>query len=158
MSKTNQLIITAFKKGYRIVNGNCIYKGKTRKPKIKNNYLFISGVRDKHGKGRDLPIHRLLAYQKFGNEMFNKGIMVRHLNGNSFDNTDENILIGNNQDNQLDIPVEQRKTRVLNASKQNKKYDNEKVKKFYNLTKSYKDTMLEFNISSKSTLHYILNN
>src|SRR5690606_12340030 len=53
-------------------------------------------------------VHRLVAYQKFGDAMFEPGIMVRHLNGNPRDNRGGNIAIGSASDNRLDIDPERR--------------------------------------------------
>lgn len=58
----------------------------------------------------------------------------------------------------MDIPKQVRIKKSLHASSFLKKYENDEVKKYYNKTKSYKKTMSKFNISSKGTLHYILNN
>lgn len=51
-------------------------------------------------------IHRLQAYQKFGDKIYEKGIVVRHLNGDRYDNSYDNIDIGTNKDNKNDIPKE----------------------------------------------------
>ena len=51
----------------------------------------------------------------------------------------------------MDIPKQKR---IDNAS--NRKYDYEAVRSYYQETKSYKDTMKLFGITSKGTLNYIL--
>lgn len=101
--------------------------------------------------------HRLQAFQKYGNKMYEKGIMVRHKNGNPLDNSWDNILIGTASDNMMDIPEQIRIKKALHASSFLKKYNNEEVVKFYKECKSYKKTMEKFCIPSKGTLHYILN-
>jgi hypothetical protein len=58
-------------------------------------------------------VHRIQGYAKFGEQIFDKTLVVRHLDGNSLNNSWENIGIGTFSDNQLDIPKEQR---ILNAS------------------------------------------
>ena len=71
---------------------------------------------------------------------------------------DDNIEIGTFSDNMFDIPKEKR---IERSRKSNVKYKNEELKNilsFYSESKSYKKTMIKFNISSKGTLWHILNN
>jgi len=72
-----------------------------------------------HTGGRVIPVkvHQLQAYQKFGQEMFQQGIQVRHLNGDKLDNSWDNIAIGTASENQMDIPAELRRTRSVRAGR-----------------------------------------
>jgi hypothetical protein len=106
----------------------------------------------------NLGTHRLQAFQKYGSLLFEEGIMVRHKNGDPLDNSWKNILIGTNSDNQMDIPEQVRIKRAKHATSFIRKYNKREVKSFYKACKSYKKTMEEFGISSKGTLHYIVNN
>ena len=47
-------------------------------------------------------VHRLIAFQKFGDQIFKTGIVVRHLNCNSLDNSESNIEIGSQFENKMD--------------------------------------------------------
>ena len=109
-------------------------------------------------KSKQIFSHRLQAFQKYGNEMYNKGIMVRHKDGDLLNNSWQNILIGTNSQNQLDIPKQVRIKRALKATSSVRKYNKEEVKKFHSIDNSYLKTMKEFNISSKGTLHFVLKN
>jgi len=61
------------------------------------------------GKNRNLKVHRLQALQKYGYEAMNKeGIVVRHLNSKKDDNSWDNIAIGSQADNLLDVPTLER--------------------------------------------------
>ena len=93
-------------------------------------------------------------------DIYKKGIVVRHLNGNKIDNSHNNISIGTQSQNMLDRPVEERKKHAMKATKAMMKYKNvnEIIKYHEKNGKSYKKTMKKFNISSTGTLHYILNN
>ena len=66
-----------------------------------------------------------------------------------------NIEIGTNSENQLDVP---REIRVAAAEKATPiKYNNVKdIREYYAQCGSYKDTMEKFGITSKGTLYYIL--
>lgn len=123
---------------------------------IANGY-YTSNIRVS-GKGVKLKVHRLQAYQKYGDKIFEEDIVVRHYNGNSLDNSWDNILIGNQSDNMMDIPEQIRIKKAKYATSFIRKYDKREVRNFHNIEKSYKLTMEKFNISSKGTLNYILKN
>jgi hypothetical protein len=116
------------------------------------NYI-VGGTR----KQLRVAVHRLQAYQKYGDKLFEKGILVRHKDGNPLNNSWDNILIGTQSENQMDIPKQIRVKRAKNASSHLKKYKNEEIKEFHKESKSYSETMKKFNISSKGTLWHILN-
>lgn len=97
-------------------------------------------------------IHRLQGFQKFGDDIFKEGIVIRHLNGDSLDNSFENIGIGTLSDNSLDIPKEKR---VLNAS--NPKHDHEKIIQDFKNGYKYKEIMEKYGIKSKGTISFIIN-
>ena len=100
--------------------------------------------------------------QKFGDKIFEEGIVVRHLNGDSLDNSWENISIGTNSDNCLDKHPVVRKEVAINAARvmQNNIRTYEDRCKIYEDLKnkvSYKDIMKNHNISSKGTLSFMKN-
>lgn len=97
-------------------------------------------------------VHRLQAFQKFGDVIFKEDMVIRHLNGDSLDNSFENIGIGTLSDNMLDIPKEKR---VLNAS--NPKHDHEKIIQDFKNGYTYKEIMEKYGITSKGTVSFIVN-
>lgn len=101
--------------------------------------------------------HRLQAYQKYGDLLYQDGILTRHLNGDSRDNSWVNISIGTHSQNMMDIPEDIRVRKARYASSFVTKYNHSEVIEFYNSCRSYKDTMKKFKISSKGTLYYIIN-
>lgn len=64
-----------------------------------------------------IKVHRLQALQKYGLALFEPGIVVRHLDGQKCNNSWENIAIGTNSDNQLDISEEVRISRASKVGK-----------------------------------------
>ena len=150
-SKMNIAVIYAFNKGYTVdYFGNCFKNGIEVKVMInKNGYKKFSIRIDKEV----IPvfIHKMQAFKKFGEKAFEGGICVRHLNGNSVDNSFENIAIGTQKQNMLDVPKEKR---ILNAS--NPKYNHLEIIKDRNEGMSYKDIMEKHGISSKGTLSFIV--
>lgn len=122
MSKTHELIKLVFEKGYRIVDGECINpKGKKLKGSIKTHPVPYRQLSIKTEKGaRSILYHSLLAYQLYGEVYFNKGIVARHIDGNSMNNSDSNIILGTMKDNINDIPSKRRssKNKTGNITKQ----------------------------------------
>jgi hypothetical protein len=150
-------VLILFKRGYRVSEDGSLYNSNAvLVGSVQGSYHRISIRVDT--KKVYVNTHRLQAFQKYGYKLFEKGIMVRHLDGNSLNNSWDNIFIGNNSDNQLDIPKQIRIKRAVNASYFLRKYIKEEVKKFHSIDKSYNKTMDKFGITSKGTLHYILNN
>ena len=164
----NDLTILAFKQGYRIDNeGNVISpKGKVinsfRNGTNAKPYLCFS-IRDKRNYkyAKKVYVHKLQAYQKYGNRLFKPGILVRHLDGNSENNSLENIVIGTHRENSLDIPKEKRITSSINSSRKMQNITRSKEEReciYLQLHKNepYKVISENFNIS-KGTLSYMKN-
>jgi len=155
----------AHNKGYRAKEGR-VYNPKgipLSLRKTSSGYLDFGYYKKGKGKVR-LRVHRLVAYQKYGNVMFEEGIECRHSDSNIGNNIDDNILIGSHSENMLDRPKKYRMAQSVIASEAAKektiKYTNEEVEKIrelYDKTRSYKKVMRIFNITSKGTLHYIIN-
>ena len=163
-SKSRQWIYTAVKKGYKVTKEGDIISPLGKKRALSDNIRHKGGsaykrfgIRDAEGKHANIDVHRFQGYAKFGDAIFGKGIHVRHLDGNSENNTWDNIAIGTQSDNFMDQPKEVRQARAEHAASFLKKYDNEKVYQFFmESNRSWKKTMEEFSISSKGTLSHIL--
>lgn len=119
MNKQKEITLIAVNKGYRISFDGCVYNPKGIKlngtVNIKGYKKF--GLKNKNSEDHPIYYHRLQAYQKFGDKIFEKGIMVRHLDGNPLNNSYDNIEIGTNSDNQMDRSPECRKRTSINASR-----------------------------------------
>lgn len=113
ISQRSKAIITSYEKGYRVIEGfpyNPAGKELSThlwKANIKSPYKQITVNCDK--KNVVIPIHRMVAYQKYGMEMFKLNVVVRHKDGDSLNNSDDNIILGTYEDNYYDIPEEVRK-------------------------------------------------
>lgn len=142
-------------RGYTITKDGIVFNPKGKEVGMIYNQGYIKVSIRVNKKTVHFLAHRLQAFKKYGNELFVKGIVVRHLNGNKLDNSWENIAIGTNSDNMMDIPKETRIQRAVHAASFKKKYDNKAIIEFYNSCKSYKKTMEKFTIP-KGTLHRIL--
>ena len=142
----------AYEKGYRVTKDGQLLnpKGKKISGCVNNRgYKHLSFKINK--KHNNLLIHRLQAYQKYVNELFGDGIVVRHLNGNRLDNSWNNIAIGTQKDNAMDIPKQIRIKRGISAGKAAIKYPKEfvlKLKEEYKLIKNYSELGRKYNIST----------
>ena len=154
----NDKILSAVDKGYQVdEQGNVWYNNNLRKlTNDTKGYLEFSIRCEGIKRPQNVPVHRLQAYQKFGDKIFEKGIVVRHLDGNPHNNSITNISIGTHQENMMDIPKEQRIAHAKHAASYGIKFNADEVKEYYNKCHSYKETMDKFNIPSKGTLHNII--
>ena len=64
------------------------------------NFSFVRDGRNVH---RPIKVHRLQAYQKYGDVMLAKRVHCRHLDGNKKNNSRNNICIGDAADNRADF-------------------------------------------------------
>jgi len=117
VSKATRGILLASRKGYKVTECGDVWSPHMKKLKLQNigGYLCFR-VGGKPKEQFVVKAHRLMAFQKFGDSIFQKGICVRHLNGVSTDNSYENIAIGTQSDNIMDIPefVRKRKSSMAN--------------------------------------------
>lgn len=67
-------------------------------------------------------VHRFQAYVKYKDLIYKEKICVRHLDGDSLNNSIDNIEIGSWTDNRLDIKKEIRMSLAKNATKRVTKY------------------------------------
>lgn len=165
LSKKNKVVIEAFGAGYDITkDGHLVRKDKTIKSEFNgsiNGYLYVS-LRLPTVTRAQVLIHKLQAYKKFGNAMFEYKIVIRHKNGIRTDNSWDNILIGTASDNQMDIPKEVRVSSATTASRkmQNQLRSYEERYLIYEDIWNkipYSEIMLKHNISSKGTLSFMKN-
>lgn len=165
-SKYVKALVTAFEKGYKVdKNGNVTspFSNKFRKLNAKDRngiFYYEFSVRVINNESRNVAVHQLQAFQKFGEEALNEGIHVRHLDGNSLNNSWDNIDIGTQSINMLDRKVEDRLAHSILASTHIRKFTDEIVEEIRfrrGRGATYKELMEAYNISSKGTLWEILN-
>lgn len=153
-SKANKAILKAVEKGYTIDKKGNVYGIKNK------NKLYLYNNRDGYysfgirmnKKRITIQVHRFQAYMKFGKKALEEGIHVRHLNNISTDNSWDNIAIGSQSDNMMDIPKKQRRK---NAS--HPKYNHKQILLDRKNGMKYTEIMKKYNIASKSTVSYIIN-
>lgn len=154
MKKIEKIVST---RGYVVTEDGRLLNPKGVEIGVINNSGYRASMVRVMGKKVWFSHHRLQAYQKYGDKLYNPGIVVRHVNGNQLDASWENILIGTGSDNMMDIPENIRIKRAAYASSFIKKHNHQEIRSYHEKCKSYKATMDKFGITSKGTLHYILN-
>lgn len=110
------------------------------------------------GKARDVFLHRLQAFSKYGSKLYDKGIQVRHLNDIKTDNTWDNIALGTAKDNLYDRGRNKIMYCQKKATDASRKYSDDLIleaKEYLDLGNTLKDTSMKHNIPS-TTLHYRL--
>ena len=140
LSKAKLLVVMASKAGCVADKNGVVYskRGRVLSLKVRNNlrFRYLSfRIRTSNTAHRNVYVHRLVAYQKFGDEFLNSGLIVRHLDGNAMNNAFENIALGTDHDNSMDRPRIQRQR---HAAKVNQKYSEEEISKWRQMAKSGK--------------------
>lgn len=149
----------AYEKGYRVTKDGQLLNIKGRKIGIINSQGYESTMIRINGKKVTIKTHRLQAYQKYSNELYEDGIVVRHLNGNRLDNSFSNISTGTQADNLKDIPLKQRQLNALPSAHKRIKHPKKLVDKLieeYKVLKSYAKLSRKFNLSYDTT-YYLIN-
>ena len=158
MSLSSDFLIAAYEAGYCTDSaGNLFFNENIVHLKVSKNsgipYYYFTFRQN----NRTLPIylHRLVAYQKYGSKIFDKSLVVRHLNSNSLDNSHTNIELGTYSDNAMDRPKD---LRVAIARRISRKLSDELVKQVRELSTAgvpRKKIQVEFGLS-KSTVGRII--
>jgi hypothetical protein len=106
-----------------------------------------------------VPIHRLMAYQKFSDKIFDESLEVRHLNNDKLDNSWNNIAIGTSSQNRYDMDEEERLRIGRLAARTLRKFTDKEIKEIRLRHKNGDnyDKILEDYDMAKSTLSYIIN-
>ena len=155
---SHQAIISAYKNGFSVVDGVLLKDGYPYKTRVNiGNYLTFSYFYPEAGRSYTVMVHRLIAYQKYKEKMFEKGIQCRHFDGNSHNNFDDNILIGTALDNAMDKPPEVRKRAAAIATSYIGAYDYDEVYGLWISGKSKSEIMAITGIKTRNTVSAIIN-
>lgn len=141
----------AISKGIRVLDdGTILGKRGVLKGCLSNNSYLKINIRVE-GLSKNVYAHRVQAFQKYGDKIYEKGIVVRHLDGNPLNNSKSNIAIGTYSDNAMDVP---KIKRVMRAS--HPKHPHRDIVNDHKSGMSYNKIMKKYNISSKGTVSFII--
>lgn len=121
-SKNNTSVLLALERGYTVDRDGTARDPSGRamgggvRPGVYQKITLTAGMASKADYLR-VPVHRMQAYLKFGEAAFAPAVVVRHLNGNTSDNSWDNIAIGTMHDNMMDQPAEQRLRKARTAAR-----------------------------------------
>lgn len=159
LSLKNRALLLAVEKGYKLSdNGNSVINKNGNKLKLRDIEGYLSFAVRIQNNAMYIKVHRLVAYFKYGNKIFNEGTEVRHKNSNKYDNSFENILIGTHSENMLDTDKEERIKRAIHASNKTRRFTDEEIidiRKDREKGLSYKQLCIKYN-TSKSSINYII--
>lgn len=142
----------AYELGYRVSEDGKlinpkgeIIKGCLRHSKRK--YTCLAFTIKVGNKTKHCCIHRLQAYQKYKEAIYGMRVVVRHLDGNSFNNSFDNITIGSYSDNFHDMSKDQQEKVINNLHKNRyRKYTDDLIKEVY---KDYCEGLNRTQLSTK---------
>jgi predicted DNA binding CopG/RHH family protein len=102
-------------------------RGAPLKPfKSSNGYLNVSLKR--LSKNYNIPVHRLQAYQKFGNMLFEKGLVVIHRDGDKENNSWDNIGLVTHSESKMNRSKEDRVEHALKAAKITRRFSENDIR------------------------------
>lgn len=161
MNVHQRCIKYAFDRGYRVQGDGSVLSPKGKRlslhPNNRGGYLrFGVNCGDIRGK---VYVHRLAAYQNFGEQSFRDGVQCRHVDGNGTNNSPSNIALGTVRQNAMDKPKSTRLRTAKKAAKARRKLTDEQLAEFRRdraAGMKYKQLMAKYGIS-KATVSYIVN-
>ncbi len=126
-SKQSRGILYAKVLGYHVESDGTVKSPFSQKAGYvaKTGYVYVTV--EFEGGDVKIPIHRLAAYQKFGDLIFNTGNVVRHLDGNPSNNSYDNLALGSQSDNMLDRSEDSRREHAKKGAKVLRKLSDQQV-------------------------------
>jgi len=162
MSTKTDAVIMAYNQGYRVsADGLEVispYSGLPLKLQLNNKGYLEFKIQEKYRVS--VRVHRLQAYQKYGDKLLIDGVLVRHLNGDSKDNNVNNIALGTYSDNAFDKSELNRTEHALKGSRSQRKLSWEQMEQLRQDRTdgaTYKVLCERYEVA-KSTVSYIVNN
>ncbi len=119
LSKHDKTIILAYDLGFRFDFDSFEmirpsgHRRKVDKVYGKQRYPFDGFSHN--GSNLSFKVHRFCAYLKYGNQLFNSGLLVRHLDDNPLNLSWDNIVLGTQKENAEDQPKDSRIARAKYA-------------------------------------------
>jgi len=160
MSVAKDVLLYAIKKGYYVDSfGNVISPSGKKRAVDYDSWGYPRFTIEYVDKFRNIPVHRLVAYQKYGDKLFEKGMHTRHLNNNKLDYSFDNIAIGTCHENVMDNTKDERVKKARTAAKKLRKFTDSEVEEIRKLNKNgigIRKLSKDYNVA-KSTLSYIIN-
>ena len=109
-SRGNEGIRKAYQRGYRVRSDGALLnpQGVVVKGFCAGSRYLRFTYREA-GQRYNVAVHRLAAYQRLGEAVFESGTNVRHRDDSPLNNQRRNLRLGTCQDNRLDVPAVERR-------------------------------------------------
>ena len=126
-------VITAHEKGYRVTPDGRVVTRFNRERKLRltgsggRTQYFVFNIIDERKVRVPVPVHRLAMYQAYGELIFEDGVSIRHLDGDSLNNSLDNLEIGSHSENMMDQEREVRVARAKHAASFQRKLTPERL-------------------------------
>ena len=108
---------------------------------------------------RNVMVHRLVGYLKYGDKIYDYGMCIRHIDGDKLNNSYDNLVIGTHRDNMLDVPIQDRINRSLKSAETTRRFSEEELASIVvdrRSGMSYKDICEKYDVG-KSWCSYFFN-
>lgn len=144
LSKRDLAIKLFFERGYQINSSGEIFnkKGIKLNPYDDGKGYKTFCLRVSRKETYKAPVHRVQAYKKYGDKIFSKKLVVRHLDSNPSNNSKDNIELGTQSQNMYDKPKEIRSFR----------HPEKEIMIDINNGVSVKDAMVKYKVKCKQTI------
>ena len=159
-SNSEMAVEIAHERGYFVDDeGNVVSPhGGTLRTRIDNRGYRTFNIKV---DGRSYParVHRLAAYQKYGERIFDPDQQVRHLDENQLNNRPDNISVGTASDNAFDQKPKARVARAKHAARSLRVLSDSNVRSLLrdrDKGATLKELSAKYGVA-KSTVSYIVN-
>ncbi len=117
-SKTMRNVMEAHRRGYYVDEWGAVRspRGKTRATNVDDAGFYRFNIWEVGRSRGHVPVHRLVAYQLYGDRALDERLFVRHLNTDRLDNRPENIELATRSVIQMDIEHSKRLAYAVNAA------------------------------------------
>jgi len=158
MSKSTEVVKLAVAKGYRVTSTGRVRGPRGRRKLKATDRGHLTFTVRNGAEVFPVLVHKLAAYQKFGEDALVEGVEVRHKNNVPGDNRQSNLLLGSKSDNVLDQLESVRLRRAAHAARKQRKLTDAQVRRLRTDREKgalYVELCEKYGIS-KSTVSYIV--
>jgi hypothetical protein len=123
-----ELLLEAIRRGYSVDEDGNAHGPSGRKLTRRAGSGYFAIALKIEGRAMNVEVHRIAAYQLYGEAIFDEVLEVRHLDGDFTNNRSSNLALGTPSQNSMDrLPEVRRSMAVYASSKRRRLSDEEEV-------------------------------
>ena len=155
-----ELLLEAIQRGYTVDGDGDVYGPSGRRLARRacgSGYRAIAMKIE--GRVVNVEVHRIAAYQRYGEAIFQDGIEVRHLDGDCTNNRADNLALGTPSQNSMDRLAEVRRSMAVHASAKRRRLTDDDEIALCNDRRAgmeFRDLAAKYQVSVGAA-HYIFN-